>query len=136
MKHTMLFGLVAAFAAILCISWLDTPQDPSWVVPDKYKNMKNPVAADDESLDIGKSLYDQHCKSCHGKEGLGDGPKAAQLDTPSGDFTSEEFMNQSDGAIFYKTWIGRDEMPNFEKKIPDQEDVWHLVNYMRALGDM
>ncbi|HEY3275256.1 MAG TPA: cytochrome c [Syntrophorhabdaceae bacterium] len=27
--------------------------------------------------DWGKSLYKTHCASCHGKEGRGDGPKAA-----------------------------------------------------------
>jgi len=23
-------------------------------------------------------------------------------------------------------------MPSFKKKIPDQEDIWNLVNYMRT----
>ncbi|MDX1476083.1 MAG: cytochrome c [Saprospiraceae bacterium] len=136
MKRILFSMILLGTIALLSQSWDSTAQDPSWVVPESYKNMKNPVAADDASIDIGQGLYNQHCKSCHGKEGLGDGPKAAQLDTPSGDFTSEEFLGQSDGAIFYKTWIGRDEMPNFEKKIPDKEDVWHLVNYMRHLGEM
>ena len=106
--------------------------DP-WSVPEKYENMKNPVSADKESLSLGKSLYTQHCKSCHGKEGLGDGSKAAQLDTPSGDFTEEDFQSQSDGSIFYKTLEGRDDMPSFKKKIPDAEELWSIVNYIRTL---
>ena len=89
----------------------------TWPVPDKYEKMKNPIEADKESIMIGKSLYSKHCKSCHGKEGLGDGSKAAQLDTPSGDFTEEEFQSQTDGAIFYKTFEGRDDMPSFKKKL-------------------
>ena len=109
-------------------------QDP-WPVPDNYKNLSNPVAADGESLSIGKSLYTQHCKSCHGKEGLGDGPKAEQLDTPSGDFTMEEFQGQSDGSLFYKTKEGRGDMPSFSKKIPDDEDIWHIVNYLREFAE-
>jgi mono/diheme cytochrome c family protein len=95
--------------------------------------MKNPTVADDENIAIGKNLYSKHCKSCHGKEGLGDGPKADEVDGELGDFSSEEFHSQSDGAIFYKSYIGRDDMPNYEKKIPDEEDMWYIVNYMKTL---
>jgi mono/diheme cytochrome c family protein len=52
-----------------------------------------------------------------------------------GDFSSEAFQKQSDGALFYKTTIGRDDMPEFAKKIPDDEDRWLVVNYMRALAE-
>ncbi|UJH66646.1 c-type cytochrome [Allomuricauda sp. SCSIO 65647] len=105
-----------------------------WVVPEKYEKMKNPT---DPTVDlsIGKSLYNKHCKSCHGKEGYGDGPKADEVEGDLGDFSSEEFHAQSDGAIFYKSYIGRDDMPNYEKKIPDEEDMWLVVNYMRTMKE-
>ena len=127
------FGTMLLLAATFVLFAFSSVQDNPWAVPDKYEKMTNPVTSDKESISIGKSLYNQHCKSCHGKEGLGDGPKAAQLDTPAGDFSAPEFHAQSDGALFYKSWIGRDEMPNFEKKIPDEEDMWHVVNFMRTL---
>lgn len=129
------------FVASMIVSFLvlsafspDQGNNP-WVVPEKYQKMKNPFDADKESISIGKTLYNQHCKSCHGKEGLGDGPKAAQLDTPSGDFTTKEFSAQTDGTLFYKTREGRDDMPSFKKKIPDEEDTWHIVNFVRTLGE-
>jgi len=104
----------------------------TWKVPAQYQTMKNPVApATDAS--IGKSLYTKHCKSCHGAKGLGDGPKAAEMDGDLGDFSSKEFQAQSDGALFYKTTIGRDDMPEFTKKLPNDEDRWLIVNYMRTL---
>jgi len=103
-----------------------------WPVPTKYKNKKNPVEADGESLDIGKMLYKKHCTSCHGKKGLGDGKKADGLETYSGDFTLAKYKDQSDGSLFYKIWIGRDEMPAYKKKIPDEEDIWHIINYTRT----
>jgi mono/diheme cytochrome c family protein len=107
-----------------------------WSVPDKYKTMVNPTdAADDENIEIGEELYMKHCKSCHGKEGLGDGPKAEEQDGDLGDFSSSEFQDQSDGALFYKTTFGRDDMPNYDKKMPDDEDRWLIVNYMRILGE-
>ncbi len=105
----------------------------SWIVPEKDKNKSNPIKVDAESLSIGKSLYKKHCASCHGKTGLGDGAKAAQLDTPSGDFTIPAFQNQTDGSLFYKTREGKGDMPGYKKKIPDEEDIWHIVNYMRTL---
>src|SRR5688572_2394580 len=78
-----------------------------WPVPDKFVKMTNPVKSDDASLKEGKALYVKHCQSCHGKTGLGDGPKAAQLDTESGDFSKAEFQKQTDGALFYKISEGR-----------------------------
>lgn len=104
-----------------------------WEVPEQYAEMDNPVEADKASIAEGKALYMLHCRSCHGKEGLGDGPKAAQLKTSSGDFTDEDFQAQSDGALFYKTLKGRDDMPGFEKKIPDADELWSIVNFIRTL---
>lgn len=103
-----------------------------WPVPDKDKKMKNPVASDDESIKSGKALWNTHCKSCHGSKGLGDGSKAAQLKTDPGDFSKADVQNETDGTLFYRTTEGRDDMPNFKKKLPDADDRWHLVNYIRT----
>jgi mono/diheme cytochrome c family protein len=120
-------------AAILLSGYaLVSPNDP-WPVPEKYEKMKNPVKADASSISTGKSLWSKHCASCHGKTGAGDGTKAATLKTNPGDFTKSEFKSQSDGAIFYKTVEGRKDMPAFKKKIPDEDDVWSVVNYIRTL---
>jgi len=122
----IVFGLFAFKAAV----------QTKWEVPAKYHAMQNPTdPEDDEGLEIGEDLYMKHCKSCHGKEGLGDGSKAEDQEGDLGDFSSAEFQGQSDGDLFYKTKIGRDDMPNFEKKISDDEDIWYVVNFMRTLGD-
>ena len=111
-------------------------QSGEWVVPDEYESMVNPTdPAGDDGLEIGEELYMKHCKSCHGKEGLGDGPKAEEQEGELGDFSSEDFQAQSDGSLFYKSKIGRDDMPAFDKKITDDEELWFVVNYMRALGE-
>ena len=108
-------------------------QKKPWPVPDVAKNKKNPVKSDAQTVATGKALYTTHCKSCHGTKGLGDGTKAAQLKTEPGDFSKPDFQSQTDGALFYKTSEGRDDMPSFKKKIPDEDDRWGLVNYMRTL---
>ena len=104
-----------------------------WVVPDKYKTMKNPFAGKADPDGTGKNLFKTHCASCHGKEGHGDGTKAAQLEEGLRDFTTKDVQSQTDGPLYFKAIIGRKEMPNFEKKITSEEDRWMLINYLRTL---
>ncbi|HEY0356471.1 MAG TPA: c-type cytochrome [Flavisolibacter sp.] len=130
MKKLVVLIVVAAITTTL-LSFVTSQKDP-WPVPEKYQKMANPVKADAASLANGKALYVQHCQSCHGKKGKGDGPKAAQLDTDSGDFTKADFQDQTDGALYYKTYEGRKDMPSYKKKIPDPNDIWAVVNYMRT----
>ena len=132
MKRFISLTFAGLFLIILTSFVSKTSNDP-WPVPDKYKNMTNPVKSDATSIAHGKELYAQHCKSCHGTKGKGDGPKAAQLDTECGDFTKADFQKQTDGAIFYKTYEGRKDMPSFKKKIAEQNDIWAIVNYVRTL---
>ena len=132
-KKILQAGFFMVLAMLIASAFAPRQEGDPWVVPDKYKKMKNPVKSDDESISAGKALYVKHCKSCHGSKGLGDGSKAAQLKTKCGDFSSADFQSQSDGSIFYKTNEGRDDMPSFKKKIPDEEDVWSVVNYVRTL---
>lgn len=126
--------LIPVAIVALALYAFDKPVQDEWEVPEKYVNMKNPT---DPSVDlnIGKALYKKHCQSCHGSEGYGDGNKAAGLKGDLGDFSSEEFHAQTDGELFYKTSFGRGDMPEYTKKMPDDEDRWLIVNYMRTLKE-
>jgi mono/diheme cytochrome c family protein len=125
--HGFAAGMLVLFVSFALLS-MNTPQNLDWEVPAKYNSMKNPVAADAK---MGMMLYNKNCASCHGKKGLGDGPKSRTLETFSGDFSSAAFQDQSDGAIFYKTKFGMGEMPAYDKKISD-EDIWLMVHQMRT----
>jgi mono/diheme cytochrome c family protein len=131
MKKSISISLGLLLMAVLVAFSVASPPKP-WPVSDAIKNKKNPVATSAASISNGKALYNLHCASCHGKKGMGDGSKAAQLDTDCGDFTTAEFQKQSDGTIFYKSLEGRDDMPSFKKKIPVAEDMWDVVNYIRT----
>jgi mono/diheme cytochrome c family protein len=133
MKRILVIPTVAAGLIGISFTATNSQQKKPWVVPDNFKNMKNPVASNAESIAAGKALYATHCKSCHGAKGLGDGSKAAQLKTEPGDFSTAEFQAESDGAVFYKSIEGRDDMPSFKKKIPDADDRWSVVNFIRTL---
>jgi mono/diheme cytochrome c family protein len=131
----LIFVFGMGIALIPMLSFSGEFQGKPWPVPDKYEKMKNPVKSDAASVAEGKTLYGTHCQSCHGKKGLGDGPKAANLETECGNFSKADFQKQSDGAVFYKVSEGRHDMPAFKKKISDQDDIWKIVNYVRTLGN-
>jgi mono/diheme cytochrome c family protein len=135
-KNLNVLLLMMVFVAFALFAFKPVIQDQeSWDVPEKYQKMENPVAGDEDALEIGGELYDKHCKSCHGKTGLGDGPKSDELDTACGDFTTAEFHEQTDGALFYKTTFGRDDMPAFDKKISDEEERWMVITYIRSFKE-
>jgi len=106
------------------------------------KTINNPVAATPESLANGKRLYDRLCAECHGPTGHGDGetskklaatgePKAPNLADDKWDHGStdgEIFVDIRDGlGSTMKGLIGRPRIGS--------EDIWHLVNYVRSLGN-
>jgi mono/diheme cytochrome c family protein len=126
---TLFFTAVIAFFFLLgSTAQAQQAKAKAWPVPDKDKAMKSPKA----DAAAGKELWAKHCKSCHGSKGLGDGPKAASLKTFPGDFSSAAFQAGTDGELLYRTDKGRDEMPAYEKKIPDINDRWALVAFMRT----
>lgn len=131
MKKMAALALLPAALVIMSFTVGQQTQPKAWEVPAEYKTKKNPVKSDAESLAIGKTVYNKNCASCHGKTGLGDGPKGKMLKTFSGDFSAAAYHGQTDGEHFYKTKFGRGEMPKYEGKVPD-EDIWHMVNYMRT----
>ena len=135
-KYNVMMPLVVAFAAFLFFAFAlpqDKKQGGPWTIPEKYQKMVNPIKDDAASVTTGKMLYAKHCKSCHGNVGKGDGPKAAMMKTAMPDLTTATFKKQADGVMYYQSFIGRDEMPNFEKQIPEDEDRWAIVNYMKTL---
>ncbi len=123
MKKLLLISLIGLF-------FMSFTTD--WNIPSKYKTMKNGVKSTTESVQIGKDLYMKNCKSCHGVKGLGDGPKSASLKTTMVSFTDKNYKSLKDGEKYYKSFVGKDEMPNFEKKIVNENDRWCIINYIET----
>jgi mono/diheme cytochrome c family protein len=132
MKRNLTFLLaISAFSLIMILAFM--PAQDTWPVPAKAKATPNPVPTDKMSISTGKLLFIKHCSSCHGKTGAGDGTKAPQLKTKLESFKSVRFQSQTDGSLFYKVWEGRKDMPSYKKKLPDRDDVWSIVNFIRTL---
>ena len=133
MKKSLIL-IVFTFLSLGLYSFMHLYQSKEWVVPESAQKVKNPTdKASKADLAVGKTLFSKYCQSCHGKEGYGDGPKAKEMKGDMGDFSSEKFQAQTDGTLFYKMTTGRDDMDGFEKKIPDAEDRWLIINYIRTL---
>jgi mono/diheme cytochrome c family protein len=105
-------------------------------VPAEYAQKTSPIAADEASLGRGQALYDQHCVTCHGESGMGDGPAGVSLNPPASPIahTSQMladdylFWRLSEGGMPFKT-----AMPAW-KDILDEEQRWDVLHYVRALG--
>ncbi len=129
------YGLrtVSVLVSIVFINVFAIGQTPA-------KNLKNPVATDAESIGAGQKLYEKACKMCHGQTGKGDGPIVKTLKPeatkPSILVDDKWDHGSTDGEMFVaiRDGIGpKFEMKGQKGKISDQE-IWHLVNYVRSLA--
>lgn len=127
-------------------SFYSFPQEKDilkWIAPVEADELKNPIEVNDETLSDGSTIYKINCRSCHGRKGDGQGVEAADLSTIVTDFTNSDFLNQSDGAIFWKIAEGRikeeknaqggDDMEAFKDDL-DEEEIWLLVNYIKTFS--
>lgn len=129
----LLLGTSMFFMLSLKAEAQEKPKGKEWKAPEAAAKAKNPVKADDASaIKAGKDIYSQHCKSCHGAKGKGDGSKAAKIDISCGDFTGAEYKGLSDGVNYWKTTEGRKPMPGFKQKLSDTER-WQVIAYIRTL---
>jgi mono/diheme cytochrome c family protein len=118
------------------------PQDFSkntWELPEDADKTKNPVAATPESIAKGKELYmtreKGNCIFCHGETGAGNEASLPRLRRKPADLTNKERMGaMTDGEMFWKITKGINGiMPAGEKKMPEAEERWHVVNYIKTL---
>jgi mono/diheme cytochrome c family protein len=127
-------GIVLA-VAMLIVAFTVHAQTGGAAAP-AAKTIKNPVASTPASITAGAAAYKKYCAFCHGLTGKGDGPLAPKDADPS-DLTDDKWDHGStDGEIFAFIQAGggpNSKMIAFKGKIPDQ-DMWHLINFLRSLG--
>lgn len=136
-RTTVSLTLAIAMAAIApCAavpSALQAQAKDEWIVPERRAKRPNPVPTQAAAITRGREIYRRECKSCHGLAGLGDGPKAAELDSKVPDITSAKVQGQTDGALFWKITEGRGDMPNTRTAL-SEEERWTVVHYLRSLA--
>lgn len=107
------------------------------IVVDAYPTAyrRPPVTYHAASIAPGMSVYREHCATCHGATGAGDGPSVHSLRRPLADLRSPPASRRHAGEIF---WLithgipGRG-MPGFESRLGEAER-WDAINFLRALG--
>jgi mono/diheme cytochrome c family protein len=102
-------------------------------LPANAQDKTNPVKPSPESLAKGKKLYKIDCAMCHGENGDGKGDMAADMKNVT-DFTNPDVQkNSTDGQWFQIIRKGKGEMPPEGERAKD-DDIWNVVNYIRAFA--
>ncbi len=96
------------------------------------ENLKNPVAADEKSVEAGRKLFQIYCVVCHGPAGKGDGLVGAKLVLQPYDLTAEQTRDRTDGFIWGYMTLGGAVMPTYANDLSPKER-WHVVNYVRKV---
>ena len=118
------------------ISFFKIAQDidtSKWVAPASADDMLNPIPVNEETIAEGKLVYRKACRSCHGRNGDGQGVEAPDLSTSSTDFTDPTSVEQSDGSMFWKISEGRNDMLPLKKDLYEEE-IWSVINYIRTFS--
>jgi len=103
-----------------------------WTAPAKEAKRHNPVPPTPASTARGEALFQTHCASCHGTNGEGDGPAAANL-SPKPANLQAMAGHHSDGDLAWKIAHGRGPMPGWEAVLKPRQ-IWDLVNHIRRLA--
>lgn len=95
--------------------------------------MKDLVSPTPELIETGKAVYAQNCITCHGTNGLGDGPAAAALNPKPRNFASGEWKNGGAPSQIYTTLTkGYNTMPAFSTL--SIKERWALTHFIRTIS--
>lgn len=104
-----------------------------WDAPALQEQRKNPVPANESSIDAGRKIYLKRCAACHGKTGEGDGPDAVDLGIHPAKFSDSKLRTERDGALFWKITAGKKPMPDYGGRL-SSTDRWNVINFLRTLA--
>jgi mono/diheme cytochrome c family protein len=128
---------LAAGAAVAAARVFEPQQRSSggWNLPADAPETKNPLTVNDNVLAVGKKVFSDKCKKCHGPNGLGDGPDADPDHAEEMNLTNAKRADRNpDGVVFYKVMNGRrsPKMPAFKDDL-SKEQIWSVVAYVQTL---
>lgn len=130
-----LLNLLIPFTCCLILSInnnLQAQKPSEKEIPTEVNSHTNPFKNDPISWKKGAKIYKKVCWICHGNNGLGNGPDAAELENKPADFNHQVVKDRSDGALHWLILEGGNGMEPF-KEVLNDEQVWHMVSYIRKL---
>jgi len=81
----------------------------------------------------GREVFNISCIPCHGEGGYGDGMVEQRGYPQPPSYHSQRLREISDRHIFRVITEGLGKMPPYADQVPDPQDRWALVAYIRAL---
>jgi Cytochrome C oxidase, cbb3-type, subunit III len=92
-----------------------------------------PIPVNLALLKRGQDRFDIFCSPCHGRLGDGDGMVAQRGFHFPADLASDRSVHLPPGYIFQVITNGYGGMGDYGDQIPDVDDRWAIVAYIRAL---
>ncbi len=152
-RRLFLFGLAAILVIIAAVAiWLKStglsarPEPGAleislarkarrFAIPQKARELQNPMNASPELLIEGCRHFAEHCASCHGNAGSGMTEIGAKLYPRAPDMRLPETQQLTDGELYYiiQNGVRLTGMPAWGEGGPDDHQSWHLVLFIRHL---
>ena len=100
--------------------------------------LTSPLPSSTETVEQGKALYNGKgaCFNCHGKDGGGNGPLAAQLNPSPRNFQHHGFWrHRTEGEVFWVIKHGSvgTSMVGFGDQLTDKE-IWSVIQYIHTFS--
>jgi cbb3-type cytochrome c oxidase subunit III len=95
------------------------------------QKLKSPVPYTKKSISQGRNIFMRNCTGCHGA----DAKATVDVVADATDLTSPKLWKNgtTEGEIFRSIREGQGaSMPTFKNQLKE-DDIWHLVNYIRSL---
>jgi mono/diheme cytochrome c family protein len=111
----------------------------SWLTPSRYKGLKNPVSASDDTITAGREHFADHCATCHANDGSGNTEMGRNFYPKAPDMRQARTQDLSDGELFYiiENGIRMTGMPAWSTGTPEGErSSWQLVHFIRRLPSL
>ena len=125
---------VAAFSFVIGSASIaqDEGSEENNTVKQDFKKLKSPVPYSKRSISRGKQIYIRYCTECHGP----DGKALIDVIANATDLTSPKrwYSGTTEGEVFRSIRDGAGvSMPPYKMQFKKDEDMWHLVNFVRSL---
>lgn len=136
MRTRIILILLAGVAIVPVLSTAEQHMMQPRVPADRLaeaRALRSPLPDSPEIVEKGKALYNGKgtCFNCHGKDGGGNGPVAAQLDPAPRNFQHHGFWrHRTEGEIFWVIKHGSPgtSMIGFGDQLTEEE-IWAVIQY-------
>jgi mono/diheme cytochrome c family protein len=106
-------------------------------VPEAYRSLTDPLPVNSEVISRGRAIYRDHCASCHGPSGLGDGEDGRELSPRPANLAclSRMPMMMDDSYLYWTIAEGGDAfgtaMPAHKDTLSSDE-IWSVIRFLQA----